>query len=133
MFIHARAARLFRNRATGETFLVQKEFIGEVPDWVTKTQLFRAACNAGTITALVSSSDAELLGKARTPEQAASVRKAAADKAAADAAYEKALLEAGISSETSTADEPDPAPPTGDTPPSKPKEPKAPKQPKASK
>jgi hypothetical protein len=113
MFIHARAARLFRNRHTGETFLVRKEFVGEVPDWVTKTQLFRNACAAGTITALVGTSDAELLGKANTPEQAASVRKAAADKAAADAAYEKALAEAGITPSASSGDKPDPAPATG--------------------
>lgn len=156
MFIHARAARMFRHPVTGETFTVPNGFIGEVPAWVEQTPYFQQNCADGTITALVSTRDSELATKAQTPEAAQRLRDAAAQKAQADAEYEEALRLAGLSNTATTGDS-EQAPATGSsaitpagpvagtsqpdgsptgqvpTPPAAPVQPSAPKKPAAPK
>jgi len=49
MFINCKKALEFTNPEGGK-FTVPQNYIGSVPNWVTKTWLYKAACSDGTIT-----------------------------------------------------------------------------------
>lgn len=56
MFINCKKALEFTNPEGGK-FTVPQNYIGSVPNWVTKTWLYKAACSDGTITFIGSPQD----------------------------------------------------------------------------
>jgi hypothetical protein len=81
MFIHAHKARAFRNPNDGTLYQVPANFVGPVPDWVTKTAYFEKCCNSGSITAIMSTTDKAVAAAANAP-QAKQVKENAAAKRA---------------------------------------------------
>lgn len=77
-----------------ETFVMFPGFIGEVPDWVTKNWYYKALCNDGTITAIVSTANQQDLALQES-EAKAKAAQAQAERAALIAkAKEEAKAEA---------------------------------------
>ena len=49
VFINCKKTLGFK-RTDGKKFIVPKNYIGEIPEWVTETWLYKAACQDGSIT-----------------------------------------------------------------------------------
>lgn len=49
VFINCKKTLEFK-RMDGKKFIAPKNYLGDVPEWVTETWLYKAACRDGTIT-----------------------------------------------------------------------------------
>lgn len=59
MFVMTKQAVLFR-RPDGETFYAPNGYMGQVPEWVTKTKQFQRQVNAGKIVASQTAKDKDM-------------------------------------------------------------------------
>lgn len=91
-------------RGDGDTLPIPAGYIGSVPDWVEKHWYFNALCKDGTITAIVSTKDADLeaadaaaKAKAEAAEKSAEKKRSIDEaKATAKAAAEAKATEEGL-------------------------------------
>lgn len=103
-FVTCRKTVKITDDLTGEVFRMPSGFIGSVPKWVENHWYYKAMCNSGTITAIVSTHDNDLekteaeakskeTAKRIEQEKAAKINtaKANAKKEAAEEATEKGL------------------------------------------
>lgn len=81
-------------RGDGGVFPIPAGYIGSVPDWVEKHWFFGALCKDGTITAIVSTKDADL-------ESADAAAKAKEEAAAKTAEKKRLIDQAKADAETS--------------------------------
>ncbi len=60
VFVRCKYARKIKDYKTGETFKMPVDYIGEVPEWATKQDYFKACVNDGTITYVGQGTDKEI-------------------------------------------------------------------------
>ena len=60
MFVRCKYARKIKNFETGEVFKMPQEYLGEVPEWATKQDYFKACVADGTITFVGGGTDKEI-------------------------------------------------------------------------